>query len=45
MQAASAGGFGYVIGVDRVVGGEHAAAQRAAGADVIVTDLAELLRA
>ena len=45
IEAGRAGGFGYVIGVDRVGGGEHAAAMRAAGADVVVTDLAELLPA
>jgi len=45
VQAARAGGFGYVVGVDRVGGGEHATALRAAGADVVVTDLAELLGA
>ena len=43
VQAATAGEFGYVVGVDRVGGSEHAAALRAAGADVVVTDLAELL--
>jgi beta-phosphoglucomutase family hydrolase len=43
VQAATAGEFGYVVGVDRVGGNEHAAALRAAGADVVVTDLAELL--
>jgi beta-phosphoglucomutase family hydrolase len=35
-----AGGFGYVVGVDRV---GHAAALREHGADVVVQDLAELL--
>jgi HAD superfamily hydrolase (TIGR01509 family) len=35
-----AGHFGYVVGVDRV---GQAAALRASGADVVVTDLAELL--
>ena len=43
IEAGRAGGFGYVVGVDRVGGGQHAAAMRAAGADVVVTDLAELL--
>ena len=36
-----AGGFGYVVGVDRV---GHADALREHGADVVVQDLAELLR-
>ena len=45
VQAASTGGFGYVVGVDRVGGGNHAAALRGAGADVVVTDLSELLPA
>ena len=45
IEAGRAGGFGYVVGVDRVGGGQHAAAMRAAGADVVVTDLAELLPA
>lgn len=35
-----AGGFGFVVGVDRL---GHADALRAAGADVVVGDLAELL--
>jgi beta-phosphoglucomutase family hydrolase len=35
-----AGGFGFVVGVDRL---GHADALRAAGADVVVADLAELL--
>jgi len=35
-----AGGFGFVVGVDRL---GHADALRAHGADVVVTDLAELL--
>jgi beta-phosphoglucomutase family hydrolase len=43
VQAGNAGGFGYVVGIDRVGGGEHVAAMRAAGADIIVNDLAELL--
>jgi beta-phosphoglucomutase-like phosphatase (HAD superfamily) len=45
IEAGRAGGFGYVVGVDRVGGGQHAAAMREAGADVVVTDLAELLSA
>lgn len=40
VAAGRAGRFGYVVGVDRV---GHAAALRAAGADVVVTDLADLL--
>ena len=40
VQAGHAGGFGRVIGVDRV---GHAAALREHGADVVVSDLAELL--
>ncbi|HEY5854941.1 MAG TPA: HAD-IA family hydrolase [Aldersonia sp.] len=43
LEAGRAGGFGYVVGIDRVGGGDHAAAMRAAGADVVVNDLAELL--
>jgi beta-phosphoglucomutase-like phosphatase (HAD superfamily) len=39
VAAGRAGGFGLVIGVDRGAGRE---ALRAAGADVDVTDLAEL---
>ncbi|MEV6134467.1 beta-phosphoglucomutase family hydrolase [Nocardia sp. NPDC051990] len=34
--------FGYVVGVDRVRDGTQAEALRRAGADVVVTDLAEL---
>ena len=40
VEAGRAGGFGYVVGVDRVGQTE---ALRAAGADVIVTDLDQLL--
>jgi beta-phosphoglucomutase family hydrolase len=40
VQAGRAGDFGYVVGVDRV---GHAEALRRNGADVVVTDLAELL--
>lgn len=40
VQAARAGGFGLVVGVDRV---GHAAALRAHGADVVVADLTRLL--
>ena len=43
VEAGRAGGFGYVVGIDRVGGREHAEAMRAAGADVVVNDLAELL--
>ena len=40
VQAGRAGGFGLVVGVDREGSGD---ALRTAGADVVVTDLAELL--
>jgi beta-phosphoglucomutase family hydrolase len=40
VQSGRAGGFGWVVGVDRV---GHADALRAHGADVVVTDLEELL--
>ena len=40
VEAARAGGFGFVVGVDRV---GQAEALRAQGADIVVTDLAELL--
>lgn len=40
VRAGAAGGFGLVVGVDRGVGHE---ALRAAGADVVVSDLAELV--
>jgi beta-phosphoglucomutase family hydrolase len=40
VQAGRAGGFGYVVGVDRV---GQAAALQASGADVVVQDLEELL--
>ncbi|NES14840.1 MULTISPECIES: HAD family phosphatase [Micromonospora] len=40
VEAGRAGGFGYVVGVDRV---GQADDLRAHGADVVVTDLAELL--
>ncbi len=40
VQAGKTGGFGYVVGVDRV---GQAEALRAHGADVVVADLAELL--
>ncbi|HEX2075584.1 MAG TPA: beta-phosphoglucomutase family hydrolase [Geodermatophilus sp.] len=42
VAAGRAGGFGYVVGVDRV---GQAAALRAHGADVVVADLEELLEA
>jgi beta-phosphoglucomutase family hydrolase len=42
VEAGRAGGFGFVVGVDRV---GQAAALRAHGADVAVGDLAELLEA
>ena len=40
IDAGRRGGFGYVVGVDRV---GHAVALRSHGADVVVCDLAELL--
>lgn len=42
VQAGRAGHFGFVVGVDRV---GHADALRSNGADVVVTDLADLLAA
>ncbi|TDD85502.1 beta-phosphoglucomutase family hydrolase [Actinomadura rubrisoli] len=42
VEAGRAGGFAYVVGVNRV-DGEHAAALAAHGADVVVGDLSELL--
>ncbi|HEX3736967.1 MAG TPA: beta-phosphoglucomutase family hydrolase [Solirubrobacterales bacterium] len=42
VEAGRAGNFGHVVGVDRV---HHAAALREHGADVVVTDLAELIEA
>jgi beta-phosphoglucomutase family hydrolase len=40
VAAGRAGGFGFVVGVDRV---GHAAGLRASGADIVVKDLAELM--
>lgn len=40
VQAGHAGGFGYVVGVDRV---GHAAELAAAGASIVVNDLSELM--
>lgn len=40
VESGRAGGFGYVVGVDRL---GHADKLRAAGADVVVADLGELL--
>ena len=42
MDAGRAGRFGYVVGVDRV---GQADELREHGADIVVTDLAELLEA
>lgn len=42
VAAGRAGGFGFVVGVDRV-GREHAGALKDNGADVVVQDLSELL--
>ena len=44
VTAAAAGHFGYVVGIDRV-GGTQATAMTAAGADIVVTDLDELIPA
>ncbi|MGV9824197.1 HAD family hydrolase [Gordonia sp. NPDC003429] len=44
VQAGAAGEFGFVVGIDRV-GGNQAAAMKEAGADIVVTDLDELLAA
>jgi beta-phosphoglucomutase-like phosphatase (HAD superfamily) len=41
VAAGKAGGFGFVVGVDRV---GHARALREQGADHVVSDLAELLQ-
>lgn len=41
VEAGRAAGFGWVVGVDRA---NHAEALRTRGADIVVTDLAELLR-
>jgi len=43
VEAGRAGRFGFVVGVDRVRDGRHAGDLREHGADVVVTDLAELL--
>lgn len=43
VAAGRRGGFGLVIGVDRAAGPTSAAQLRAHGADLVVTDLAELL--
>ena len=40
VAAGKAGGFGYIVGVDRA---DQADALRAKGADIVVTDLADLL--
>jgi beta-phosphoglucomutase-like phosphatase (HAD superfamily) len=40
VEAGRRGGFGWVVGVDRV---DQAAELRARGADIVVRDLAELL--
>jgi beta-phosphoglucomutase family hydrolase len=42
VEAGRAGAFGYVVGVDRL-GGDHTQALADHGADVVVSDLAELL--
>ena len=42
VEAGRAGGFAFVVGIDRV---GHADALRKHGADIVVSDLAELLPA
>jgi beta-phosphoglucomutase-like phosphatase (HAD superfamily) len=42
VEAGRAGNFGYVVGVDRL-GGAHTQALADHGADLVVSDLAELL--
>ncbi|WP_156370880.1 HAD family hydrolase [Nocardia arizonensis] len=42
VRAGRAGGFGYVVGVDRVRDGRHDKALAVGGADIVVTDLSEL---
>ncbi|WP_280392618.1 HAD family hydrolase [Nocardia brasiliensis] len=42
VAAGRAGGFGFVVGVDRVGAGRHRQDLIAAGADVVVADLSEL---
>ncbi|ORM32276.1 beta-phosphoglucomutase family hydrolase [Williamsia sp. 1135] len=44
VQAGHAGGFGYVVGVDRTGGDTHAGNLRSGGADVVVTALTDLLK-
>lgn len=43
VEAGRAGGFGWVVGVDRV-GGDHGDALRERGADIVVRDLEELVQ-
>jgi len=43
VEAGRAGHFGFVVGVDRVRDGRHAGDLREHGADVVVTDLNDLL--
>ncbi|MEV0844815.1 beta-phosphoglucomutase family hydrolase [Streptomyces sp. NPDC049954] len=45
VEAGRRGGFGLVVGVDRIAGPGSARALRQHGADVVVADLADLLRA
>jgi len=45
VEAGRRGGFGLVVGVDRIVGPTSAEDLRSHGADVVVRDLAELLTA
>ena len=44
VEAGRAGGFGFVVGVDRL-GGDHGRRLREHGADIVVRDLADLLDA
>jgi len=43
VEAGRAGRFGVVVGVDRIQDGVHGPALKAHGADLVVTDLAELM--
>jgi beta-phosphoglucomutase family hydrolase len=43
VESGRAGNFGHVVGVDRIHDGHHAEALREHGADVVVSDLAELI--
>lgn len=43
VAAGAAGGFGHIVGIDRV-GGDQGDSMRAAGASIVVTDLDDLLQ-